>query len=641
MSDGEEPIRGPGARVRPQHEAFFELSTDLLGTATVDGEFLRTNPMWEERLGYPMSELVGRSLVDLVHPDDVATTLERLERVRKEGGIHHLSNRYKAADDTYRRLHWRFRREPEAVIAFAARDLSEQFALELALRRAQERMENFVKLSGVGGWELDIADNAVRLDAQTKRIHEIDPDAEVALEEALNFYPLDVQPIVTGSIDRALADRAPYTFEAPFITAKGRRIWVRSIGHPVVEDDKVVRLVGAFMDITAQKDHEQKLERARAAAEQASIAKSRFLANMSHEIRTPMAGVLGMLGEVLEHPLHGEQRGRVLVAKSSAEALLQILNDILDYSKLEANELTIERITFEVRRLVEEVHQLLEGRAEEKGIRLRTSISDDVPNWVCTDPTRLRQVLLNLVGNAVKFTEEGEISVNAHYLRGILHISIEDTGIGMNPDALSRVFRRFAQADDSTTRRFGGTGLGLSISKQLVELLGGELLATSKERVGSKFSFSIDAPGAAPSLSARPEQEPVTLPPLRILAAEDNRVNQMVLGNILRRGGHTYTIVSNGLEAVNMVKEDNFDLVLMDVQMPILDGVEATRAIRALEGTKGQIPIVALTANAMVGDRETYLRCGMDEYASKPVHRGALDRAIARALGLLPKSNSA
>jgi len=380
---------------------------------------------------------------------------------------------------------------------------------------------------------------------------------------------------------------------------------------------------------------ESDLERARTAAEEANKAKSAFVANISHEIRTPLNGVLGMLELSLLDSMPSGQRETLESAHGSAQSLLGLLNDLLDFSKIEAGRMELERVDFDVRELVMGVVSLFRSRADINGIRLGTEIPAQLPP-VAGDPTRLRQVLVNLVGNALKFTSEGSVTVaitaarsDASARQTELTFTVCDTGIGIPADKQTMIFEAFAQADSATTRKYGGTGLGLAICQRIIQLMGGALTVESEAGAGSVFRFALKFDLASGPIACDVKDKEVVLPPLRFLVAEDNLVNQKVTGGLLRRHGHQVEIAADGAVAVAAFFAGQYDAILMDVQMPVMGGYEATRTIRLQEGGGKTIPIIGLTANASDADRRLCLESGMNDYVSKPFKWNTLAAVIA------------
>lgn len=412
--------------------------------------------------------------------------------------------------------------------------------------------------------------------------------------------------------------------------------------HAMTLDGRTV-IQAIMRDISAQKETEDTLKRARDAALSATEMKSQFVANVSHEIRTPMNGIMGMTQLLLSTPLTPRQKDYVEAVSRSADALMGVINDLLDFSKIEAGRLTLEQIDFDLSSQLRDILDLYIPRADAKQLALRLERGEGLPAWVRGDPLRIRQIILNLLDNAIKFTQQGEVRLVADPITGTpgkIRFSVIDTGPGMTPEAQARVFQAFAQGDGSVTRKFGGTGLGLTICRQLAELMGGDLTLESAPGKGSMFHLTLPLPTARPGKTAQAEDTPeLCFPGVRILVAEDNPVNQKLAGYMLENLGVEVLLAEDGKVAYEMLQRERqanrpVELVLMDFQMPEWDGLTATRAIRAWERSEGlpRLPILALTANAMVGFERTCLEAGMDGVLTKPLREVELHAALAQWL---------
>jgi PAS domain S-box-containing protein len=584
-------------------------------------------------------------------------------------------------------------------IGGVAIDITERLRAEQSLRESEQRVRLALDAGRMIPWSWDITRDC--LDVRTSQYEALfgfTPDETINLETWVARLHPDDQPRVLERIGQIATTPGDdeWCEEFRIVHPQHGVRWLFGLGRCLRDSTgRPLRITGVTYDSTERKEAEKvlrqahselesrvqerthelaetnrRLHLAKEAAEAGNRVKSAFLANMSHEIRTPMNGILGMTELTLGTELTSEQREYLKAVQSSANALLRIINDILDFSKIEARRIELESTVFEPRDALAGVLKTLYLPAQEKGLEIASDVHPDVPLRVVGDPVRLRQVLLNLLDNAIKFTAHGQVLVSVkgtedreqktddrrqkmagpggeadstNRLSSVLCLlfSIRDTGIGIPADKQAAIFEAFVQADNSTTRRYGGTGLGLSISQQLVQLMGGRLWLESEIGRGSTFHFTArfavtDAPTArrdeqSATGSAERSSPMASVGSLHILLAEDNPVNQRLAQRLLENEGHKVQVAANGREALEVLEQHPFDLALFDIQMPVLDGLELTAAIRVQErGTARHLPIVALTAHAMKGDRERCLDAGMDEYVAKPIKKQELFDVINR-----------
>lgn len=523
----------------------------------------------------------------------------------------------------------------------SVRDLAEQKKVEKDLRRSRENYQNIFENSILGLYQSVPSGRYLQVNAAFAKLFGFSSPEEMLdsvndIGHQLYANPEDRKRAINQIMEQGFLE----DFELEVQHRDGTRFWV-SMNTRITRDESGLHFDGTVEDITKRKRAEEMLIKAKEAAESATRAKSEFLANMSHEIRTPMNAIIGMTGLLLDEELTSDQMEYVRTIRSSGEALLSIINDILDLSKIEGEMMELEHQPFDLKSCILEALDLGAESALKKGIRLWHEIADGVPATILGDPARLRQILVNLLSNAAKFTENGEIkvSVSGKKLQDStyeIHFAVSDTGIGIPSDKANRLFRPFSQVDASTARKYGGTGLGLVISKKLVEMMCGKIWVESTPGKGSTFNFTIRS---EPYLGAAVDSRKGAAlhladihtgldQSLRILLAEDNIVNQRVTLRMLSKLGFRADVAANGLEVLEALERQSYDVVLMDVLMPEMDGLETTRAIRQLD-TLGP-KIIAMTASALKGDREMCLEAGMDDYIAKPVRIEDLAKALRR-----------
>jgi PAS domain S-box-containing protein len=665
-------LREQEAKIRESErrlKVILDTAADAIITIDGRGTVRDFNKAAEAIFGYPADEVIGRS-IEMLMSVDMAATHQGFIDAHVATGVNRIIGVGREVQG--RRSDGKLVDLDLAISAVAGgdslftgilRDITDRKRTQAALVESEQRMRLLA----------DSATDIISLHAPDTTMIYVSPSCQAQLgiepndmigrrlEEFVHPDDLPVAELTRSGERVGPAGSAVFRLRH----RDGRWLWFESVsGRLEGTRDHGAGILTSMREVTERIRYEQELrdasdrlaaqavelrklavdlDVARRIAEQASDAKSQFLAMMSHELRTPMTGVMGMVDLLNGTPLSDEQRGYVRTLGASAGILLTILNDVLDFSKIEAGHLLIEEIDFDLRRIVDDVLQLFSGRAVEKGVTLTADIPADAPRVVRGDPTRLRQVLFNLVGNALKFTEAGGIQVRlaGHRTDGAddgvsLRFEVSDSGMGLTEEQRSRLFEAFVQADTTTTRRFGGTGLGLAICKRLVEAMGGEIGVESAPGAGSTFHFTVRL--IMGHAEPPPAKLVMTLPAsakrgVRILLAEDNEVNRLLVVKMLERLGHTATAVEDGRAAVEAARHGGYDMILMDMQMPVLDGASATREIRRFPGAAGRVPIVALTADVASGNRQRHLEAGLDGYFTKPIDWTILASAIDALTG--------
>lgn len=630
---------------RNKYRKLFNYANDAMFVISLDrnspdyGCFSDVNNVACKRLGYSREELLRMSPFDISDGKDFLHNKKFASRLNRKNSATFEST-YVTKDGTRLPVEvsaLRLTIEGTDLYMAIARDISERKAAEEALRKSEHLYRLLADNVHDVIWTTD---NSLRPEYVSPSFSALTGYAKEQATDIIHHQIIASSPFYENINELlTLTEDKPLHWESKIITADDRSIWVESIGSPLpISANQFTGIIGVTRDITSRKKIMLELEAAKEQASAANSAKSEFLANMSHEVRTPMNGVLGMLQLLKLTDLSDEQLEYVETSMASGKSLLTIINDILDYSKIEAGKLEITPEEFQLREMVRTLVLSFKTFINPEEVCLSYAISPDVPEFLVADHIRIRQILFNLVGNAVKYTEKGHIKIS---IRGLdemvgtclrLEFSIEDTGIGFPDDAGNALFEPFTRMISPGRKKISGTGLGLSIVKQLVKHLGGTVELTTNPSGGTTATFSLEVS------RQQHQREPAAIPPaapilthpyrrLSTLVVEDEKINQQILQAILAKLGHRTTVVDDGYHALELLRTNSYDIILMDIQMPELDGIETTRIIRTSSkfAHVRDIPIIALTAFAMAGDRDKCLKAGMDRYLAKPVDIKTLD----------------
>ncbi len=608
-----------------------------------DLNVLCCSPRWAARLNLAPAETLGRSLYE-ISPwaerwRDSYNRCLAGETIRNErlGG---QDAEGRMVWSTVELAPWRDADGQVGGMVAVSHEITSMVEALERMERTEQRLTLAMEIADLHVYEMDyVRRELIKSGAEDTFFTEEKTYSELARDIWSTIDRRDL-PAAQAAWDRHVQTGAPYRPEYRIVRQDDREVWAAGASKLISDKDgRPLRLIGAIQNITDRKAVEHALVQAKDAAEAANRAKSTFLATMSHEIRTPLNGVLGMAQAMAAEDLSAPQRERLDVIRQSGETLLAILNDVLDLSKIEAGKLELEAGEFDVGDLARGAHAAFGAVAQRKGLAFALTVEPDARGVYRGDATRVRQILYNLVSNALKFTEAGEVAVSVARDGGDLRLTVSDTGIGIPSDRLASLFQKFEQADASTTRRYGGTGLGLAICRELAQLMGGTIDAASAPGEGTTFIAVLPlawvgeaaVPACATTVAVGAADELVAL---RVLAAEDNEVNRLVLRTLLGQVGVEPLIVETGVQAVEAWAREPWDVILMDVQMPEMDGPTATGIIRAREAAEGRrrTPIVALTANAMSHQVAEYRACGMDGFVAKPIEAARLFAALQQVL---------
>ncbi len=642
-------------RLRESEELFrttYALSPVAMFLTNTEGRLLRANQAFCEFIGHSEYELLKMKMPDFSDPGELAGEEPLMRALR-----HHQTSKYEI-EKRYRRKDGSFATGLTGVAVVKDSDgVSSHFMVQVVditarkkgeetLRISQDRLALAADAGGVGVWDCDLSTGRMVWNDVMHQVFQTNPATfSPTLKDQLGRVHPDDRQAVDELFRQCATDGSVYQSEHRIVVGEGKRRYVRARAV-ISRDDKgrPARAIGTTIDITDEKEEARELMRAKEAALAADKAKSEFLAVMSHEIRTPLNGVLGFVSLLRHTPLNDEQKSFIETMESSGQRLLGLVNDILDLSKIESGEVSLENSVAEVRPFVQGIHRQLEARAREKNLRYDIFFDEAAPASIYTDSPRLGQILTNLLGNAIKFTDAGGVSLHVSAERPAdapdrwaWRFAVRDTGPGIPPESAAHLSKLFYQVDSSSTRKHDGSGMGLAISCRLAGLLGGQISVRSKMGEGSEFTLEINTPeppATAPRASRAPaamtETASIRVKGKRVLVVEDNAVNRKLCALQLKRLGCVTDFAETGRQAVDKVRESQFDAILMDMHLPDLDGCDATREIRLAEKEGTRLAIIALTANAMADDRKKCFDAGMDDFLTKPLQFETLAATLSK-----------
>jgi PAS domain S-box-containing protein len=622
------------------YKLFFDNNINILCIATLDARFEKMNTSFINKLGYTKEYLYRATFYEFIHPDDIEKTKTAMTKLISGESVY-CTNRYLTAKNEYITLYWTAFPMNNKIYC-SARDITEECIKEENEKEDKIIFSESEKLALIGMWDWNVTTDIIHLSDGIKKMYYFDTNT-ITLDEFRKFDYYKDKENMTKIIDKCLLDHQPYVCEHRLFV-NNKIVYTNIRGRYIIKNDKSIHITGVMQDITAQKLTQELLIDAKEKAENASKQKSGFVANISHEIRTPINGIIGMANLLKLSTLDTEQYEYTDVIIQSSGLLLSIINNVLDFSKIESGKMEIDNTDTDIRNLISSILKAFDYKIKEKGLSLHTFIDKDIPEIIYCDPTKLSQVLSNIINNSIKFTEFGSINFIVKLINNrnsySLHFIIKDTGIGIPQDKLAELFKPFNQADSSITRNYGGTGLGLSICKHLVEIMHGTINIISQENLGTTLTFNI--PFNSPNIISQNPIEnsienlnensiaiPIENQEKIIIIIEDNKVNQFVLKKSLEKLNYKkYIVYNNGKHALdNITTENNNAIIFMDLHMPIMDGYTCTKELRK----KGILaPIIALTANAMSGEKDKCFNIGMNDFLLKPLQLTDLQTCIKK-----------